>query len=194
MANRDDFGDTGTTRLQDAKAQAKDLASQAKDQTVKLASQARDQMNHAVAERKDQMADRLGSLAGGLRDVAHKLQEEDGNGLGLYADRFAEQVDRLSTYMRDHDLRAFVRDSETFARRHPEVFLGGTFLAGLALARFLKSSAPERGYGDGQPWQQPSVGYQGTAFEDRSEYTPERRNPDEAFGAGASTYGAPLGA
>jgi hypothetical protein len=202
MAKRDDLGGTTTSPgqgtsgpVQEVKTQAKDLASQAKDQTVKMASQARDQVTQAVAERKDRTANRLGSLAGALHDVAHRLQEEEDDGLGRYAGRLAEQVDRLSTYLRDHDLRAFVRDSETFARRRPEIFLGGTFLAGLALARFLKSSAPEREYGGNQPWQQPSTGLRDTAFADRSEYAPERRNPDEAFatGTGTSTYNAPLG-
>lgn len=196
MANRDDFGDTRTTRLQEVKTQAKDLASKTKDQTAKLASQARDQVTQAVAERKDRTANRLGSLAGALRDVAHRLQEEDDDGLGQYADRFAEQVDRLSTYLRDHDVRALVRDSETLVRRRPEIFLAGTFLAGLALARFLKSSAPARGDGGNQPWQQPDYRDTGdTAFENRPEYAPERRNPDQSFatGTGTSTYNTPLG-
>jgi hypothetical protein len=40
-----------------------------------------------------------------------------------------------------------VRDTESFARRRPEVFLGGTILAGLMLARFLKASAPDTAAG-----------------------------------------------
>src|SRR4051794_5085946 len=141
--------------LDDAKEQAKNLASQAKDETVKAASQARDQVSQLVSQRKDQAAERLGGLAGALRDTAHKLQEQDADGFGQYADRAAEQVDKLSSYLKDHDLRGFVRDTETFARRHPDLFLGGTFLAGLALARFLKSSAPEGPGGNRRPYQQP---------------------------------------
>jgi hypothetical protein len=33
-----------------------------------------------------------------------------------------------------------VRDAERFARRNPAAFIGGAFVLGLALARFLKSS------------------------------------------------------
>jgi len=50
-------------------------------------------------------------------------------------------VDRVSRYLRDKDLPALVRDTEGFARRHPDLFLGGSLVAGVLLARFLKSSA-----------------------------------------------------
>ena len=86
--------------LEDAKGQAKDLASQAKDETVKMAGQARDQITQAVSEREDQAANRLGGLAGALRDTAQKLQQEDASGFGRYADQAAEQVDRFSRYLK----------------------------------------------------------------------------------------------
>lgn len=192
-----------------AKNEAKNLASQAKDQTKQVASQARDHVQELVGQQKTQAAERLGGLAGALREAGQKLQENEQNrAFGRYADQAAQQVDRLSTYLRDNDLRGFVRDTETLARRRPELFLGGTFLAGLMLARFLKASSPSQRYGDGgaQAWQ----GYQdtqrygsprypdygtttGTSFENRSSYTPERRDPDVAADfSGPETYNAPL--
>jgi hypothetical protein len=129
--------DEARNLMQDAKRETANLASQARDQV-------RDQVQGLVAERKDQMANRLGSLAGVLRDAGRRLNEEDGGGFGRYADRAAEQVDRLSTYLRDRDLDSFMRDTETLARRRPELFLGGTFLAGVLLARFLKASSDRR--------------------------------------------------
>jgi len=201
MANRNDFGAGASTSpdahdvkqkasevLEDAKGQAKEFASEAKKQTVKLAGQARDQVSQLVEERKDQAADRLGGLAGALRDTAHRLQNEDAEGFGRYADRAAEQVEKLSSYLRDNDLRGFVRDTETLARRHPDLFLGGTFLAGLFLARFLKSSAPERpgGY---RPYQQPATGFRGSQVR-----PPQRSSWAPASGVGAApAYDATLG-
>ncbi len=196
---------TGTSEpgvAQQAKDQAKNLAHEAKDQTVKVAEQARDHVQHVVSQQKDQAADRLGSLAGALREAGRKLNEGEQSGdFGRYADRAAQQVDRLSTYLRDNDMRGFVRDTENFARRRPEVFLGGALLAGLALARFLKASSPNRGFDgyEGGNWtgypQSTSQPYTGTG---RSSYTPERRNPDEApaastANAGTTPYNAPLG-
>ena len=130
--------------LEQAKNEAKNLASEAKEQTKQVANQARDHVQELVGQQKTQAAERLGGLAGALREAGQKLQENDQNrDFGRYADQAAQQVEKLSTYLRDNDLRGFVRDTETLARRRPELFLGGTFLAGLALARFLKSSGRE---------------------------------------------------
>lgn len=142
------------------KEQAKELASEAKQEALGMASQARDHVQNLVGERKDRAAEQLGSFAGSLRDAARKLEDGDGGAtaLGRYAQTAAEQVDRVSQYLKDRDMTTFVRDAETFARRHPDVFLGGTFIAGLILARFFKAS--ERRHQDdlAQDWQTASHG------------------------------------
>jgi hypothetical protein len=135
------FQSQGQGHTQQAKDEAKNLAREAKHQTSKVAHQAKDQVNQMVSQRKDQAAERLNSFASVLRDTAGKLNEQDENGVGQYADRAAQQVERLSNYLRDRDVSTFLRDTETFARRHPDVFLGGVFLAGLVLARFFKASS-----------------------------------------------------
>lgn len=167
MANRETLGGNATRPMtseagQDLKQQAKDtagqakdqvkdLASQAKDQTVELAHQAQDQVSTFVDQQKKQAAERLGGLAGALHEAAKNLEQKDAEGFGRYAHRAAEQVDRASRYLREKDLQGFVRDTETFARRHPDFFLGGSLVAGVLLARFLKSSAKEARGGDSWP-------------------------------------------
>lgn len=134
-----------------AKEQVKDLAYQAKDQTLELAHQATDQVSQLVDQQKKQAAERLGGLAGALHDAARQLEEKDADGFGRYARRAADQVDRASRYLKEKDLKSFVRDAEGFARRHPDLFLGGTLIAGVLLARFLKSSADRREEWRGSP-------------------------------------------
>lgn len=131
---------------QGAKEQVKSLASDAKDGAKDVAKQARDHVQGLLGQQKDQAADRLGALASALRDAGQKLNQDQGAGdVGRYADRAAGQVERLAKYLRRSDLNSLVRDTESFARRRPEVFLGGTLIAGLMLARFLKASAPGGG-------------------------------------------------
>lgn len=144
--------DQGT---QGVKEQAKGLASEAKNEALGMADQAKSHVQNLVGERKDRAAEQVGNFAGSLRDAARKLEEGDGGAtaLGRYATTAADQVDRVSQYLRDRDLNSFVRDAETFARRHPDVFLGGTFIAGLILARFFKAS-DRRNEGEyNQAWQ-----------------------------------------
>jgi hypothetical protein len=194
LGEQNTLGQENQGTAQQVKEQAKGLANDAKEQTVKMAGQARDQVQELVERQKDQAAERLGGLAGALREASNKLQEGDqGGNFGQYANRAAEQVERLSGYLRDSDLRGFVRDTESFARRRPEVFLGGTLLAGLMLARFLKSSAPERN--DRGPY---SSGYRASLPQDRSSYAPERRNPDQGTYTGVDagttpSYNTPMG-
>jgi hypothetical protein len=165
---------------QDAKDQAKSLASDAKEQVKDAANQARDHVQTLVGEQKDQAAERLTSLAGALREAGRKLNEgQQAGDFGQYADRAAQQVERLSNYLRDSELRDFVRDTENFARRRPEVFLGGTLIAGLMLARFLKASSPEQGRG--------SSGYDGGNW---TGYPQSSRSSSLGTSTGRSSYGS----
>jgi len=177
---------------QGAKEQVKSLASEAKDQAKDVANQARDHVQELVGQQKDQAAERLGSLAEALREAGRKLNEgEKAGDFGQYADRAAQQVERLSGYLRESDLRGFVRDTENFARRRPEVFLGATLVAGLMLARFLKASSPSQGSSgyDGGAWTgyPQSTGrssYQGQSA-NRTSYTPQRSGNLGGASAGA---------
>lgn len=111
--------------------------------TAQANAQTRDQVQGLLYKQKNQFAGRLGGLAGALREAGEKLDQQDENSLGHLALGAADKVDRLSTYLRDRQISGLVRDAETFARRRPDLFLGGSFLAGLLLARFLKASNHE---------------------------------------------------
>ena len=125
------------------KDEAQRLASEAKEGTARVASQAREQATALVDRTKDQTAERLGSLATALRQAAQSLERDDAAGFGRYAGMAADQVEKVADYVGGKDLRELVRDTQTFARRHPDLFLGGAFVAGVMLARFIKSSSAE---------------------------------------------------
>jgi hypothetical protein len=131
--------------MDQVKDQVKDLAQQAKEGTADLANQAKSQVNDLVAQGRDQTSQRLQSLASALGDVAQRLEKEDTAGFGGLARRAGEQADRAARYLKEKDLSDLVHDAEGFARRHPDLFLGGSLIAGVLVARFLKSSAERRG-------------------------------------------------
>jgi hypothetical protein len=125
--------------------QARTLASEAKAQTAQLAGEAQQQVGTLMSEQRRRAAERLGSLAGVLRDAADRLgRDELGSRVGHYAQRAADQVDSMSGYVRGAELQAVLRDTGQLARRRPEVFIGGAFLTGLLAARFLKASSGRR--------------------------------------------------
>lgn len=138
-----DPGGSGSTTDQ-ARARATRLASEATEQTAHLAGQARQQVSSLVTEQKERAAERLSRLAGLMREAAAKLETDDiGGPMGQYATRAADRADSMSSYVRRSDVETLVQDVGRFGRRRPEVFLGGTFLTGLILARFLKASSRE---------------------------------------------------
>ncbi len=106
-----------------------------------LAVRARGGIEGLVTQGKDQVAGRLEDVAGSIRGVGERLGEEQVDLLARYADRAAEKVEEATRYLRETDLEELLADTREFARRRPEVFLGGAFVVGLLFARFLKSSA-----------------------------------------------------
>lgn len=191
MARRDDRSNTTSSTadlsanaptssgLEGAKEELKDLANQAREQTIRAAGQTKSQVARLIDRQKSEVADRLRSVADVLREAGHKLEERETEGYGRYAERAAAQVERVSDYLRRQDLKDFVHDVEGFARRHPDVFLGGALVAGVLVARFLKASA-ER-----EPWEgYPQSAYATTPY--------QRPRYGEGYGTGRR-YGAATG-
>lgn len=109
-------------------------------QTSKLADQARERAASYVTGQKGRAADSIAKLAGAMLQAAHTLDEDGEKAMGRYALTAAQRMDGMARYVREADMRGLASDAEAFARRHRAVFIGGTFLTGVALARFLKSS------------------------------------------------------
>jgi hypothetical protein len=118
------------------------LAHDAREGTAQVASRALEEAGHRVTSRKDEAASQVGTLASAVRQAGQRLESDDAALFGRYAGVAADELDKVSSWLRGRDLQTIMRDTETFARRHPDLFMGGAFVAGIMLARFLKSSAP----------------------------------------------------
>ncbi|MBE7549573.1 MAG: hypothetical protein HS126_00660 [Anaerolineales bacterium] len=130
--------------VQQAKEVAKQAVEQVQHKAQEVAGQAQEQAKSAVASRKDQAIDQLGSVAQAFRTTSNELRNQDNGMIAQYADKVADQVDRISGYLEERDVAQLLGDAENFARRQPELFLGGAFIAGLLVGRFIKSSSERR--------------------------------------------------
>ena len=101
--------------------------------------QVKQQASTRVNEQKVRAAEGLGSVASAIRQASEHLRTENQT-LATYADKAVDQIQLFADRMRDKDPAEMLRDAERFARRNPTAFVGGAFVLGLALARFLKSS------------------------------------------------------
>ncbi len=104
-------------------------------------------VNRLMTEQKNRAAESLRRLACIVRNTT--LTENDAGGqIGNYRNRTAARLDSMATYVRGADFSTILRDASQFARRRPEVLLGGTIATGLLVAYFLKASKR----GAAEPW------------------------------------------
>jgi hypothetical protein len=101
-----------------------------------------------VDEQKNRAADGLGGIADVFRTAGNELRDENET-LASYVDMASDQLKRFADQIRQRGVSDMLDAVHTFARRRPAVFIGGAFLIGLGIARFLKSSA-ERQADDAQ--------------------------------------------
>lgn len=133
-----------------AGASPADTMNQAKDKLADAASQAGDKVASRVDLQKDRAAQGLGGVAQALRQASDQLRgQQQGAAVHEYVASAANQVERLSDYLRSTDTREMITGLERFARRQPALFVGGAFMLGLLGARFLKSSSPSDSYRSG---------------------------------------------
>jgi len=115
-----------------------DKASETVQQAAERATeQATSRLDMAV----DYAAETLTGVAQALRQTGQHLREEGSQPmLGRYADTGAEQIERFSGYLRQHNATELLTEVETYARRNPMTFAGGAFALGLLAARFFRST------------------------------------------------------
>lgn len=120
------------------------MGKQIKDQTSQLAGQAQTKVKKNLEEQKGKGIGELSGLAEAVRQTGQTLRDQEQDGIAHYAERAADQIDRVVQYVDSRDVSELLNEAEMFARRHPEAFLGGAFMLGLVAGRFLKSSRDHR--------------------------------------------------
>jgi hypothetical protein len=111
-----------------------------------------DELKGAADDVKDEIVDAadeakakgVGQIAGVSRAV-HGAADELGQELPLaagYIHSVADGLESASSALRERSVEDLVSAFNSFARRQPAAAFAGSLLAGFALSRFLKSSAP----------------------------------------------------
>lgn len=169
---------SATTRVKETAGAVADQARQTIDEATRqtkseisnVTDQVRQQADNLVSEQKDIAADRLGTLAGTLRETGRQLQEQDEGTMGHYAEVIADQVDMVSNFLRERNPGDLLGDVQRLARQQPELFVAGSLAVGFLIGRFIKgpsraamrqSQANDAYYGQGGY----QSGYQGGGYQ-----------------------------
>lgn len=139
----------GQTTGESVKEQAKDVMEEAQEQTQEM-----------LASRKEQAVSELGNIAQAFRETGDKLRENEQAAAANAVTQVANQVERLTNYLSNNEVKDLLDEAESLARRNPELFLGGAFALGLLASRFLKSSARR------------NIGYEMSGYREQRQWPP----------------------
>ena len=127
-----------------AMATAEKVGDRVKEQARKAGDQIKEQGRTFLEEQKSRVATEIQAYSTAARRAADRLEEGSDTQLSGYVASAADRLERLGSRIEERDLGGLVDDVEDIARRRPEVFFGGMFVAGLVAARFLKASKQKR--------------------------------------------------
>lgn len=125
--------DEAQQAAQEAGEEMRAWAAQAADQT-------REQVTATADRQKDWVGEEVQHVGNAIRSAANHLHETEDDRVADYVEMAADQLDCTANYLRKRDVGGLVDDLGGFARRRPDVFLGGMLVAGLGISRFLKAS------------------------------------------------------
>ena len=126
---------------QEAKAAIQEQLSGAKDAAREAIAGVRQGAAEQTEVARDAAVEGIDSTARGLEIAAEEME-----GSPVPQDMLREAAKglrQISQSIQGKSLGTIVEDLSEFGRRNPAAFLGGAALAGFALARFARASAPE---------------------------------------------------
>lgn len=129
----------------------KEAVEQAKITGASLATKASETAVEAKHEARKQLENQKGEvvrqISGVNEALRHTAQSIDNPNLGEQLDKLADQVERAADRLEHAELEDIVVAAEDFSRSQPVMFLTGSFLAGMMVARFLRATSPTPVYG-----------------------------------------------
>ena len=161
--------------------------------TRRARSEVQQRADAMIAERKARAADEVSVFGQALHQAASTLDEKGEGNIGTYVHQAADLVDSCADWLRNQEPGEMLRGCGNFTRRHPEVVLGGLFVAGIAVARFLKASDRKR---EDEEW---DIDLRDRPFEadfdDESYYTSGLYEPASNLAAGGMSedFGSGMG-
>jgi hypothetical protein len=170
---------TQRTESTEVREKAQEVAGQAQEKAQEAAGQAQEMMREQVDQRSTQAGEKISGTAHDLRSVGEELRNQGKDTPAKFADRGAEQFEKVGSYLSESDGDKLLADVEDFGRRQPLAVLAGGLVVGMAAARFLKASSRNR--------------YR-SRTEDRTRQLSAGRQPSPAVGGAGEPLGAPVGA
>lgn len=135
--------DTASGTTEGVRAEASRAAEALRAEGEGLLDAAKGEMRDLAEQGRKAGASQARGFAKALRDASDTL-EADSPTMARAMGQAAESVEGLARSLREHGPEAMFGQVQALAHRQPAAFFGVAALAGFALARFARSSAPPR--------------------------------------------------
>jgi hypothetical protein len=112
----------------------------AKRAAGRTVEQAKEKAAQAADTGKGAAADKIGGYSDRLRATARSAEEAEDPNIAQLANSAADRLEQAADYVRNSDLNRLRQDASNIAHRHPALFMGGMFAAGLVLGNLAKAS------------------------------------------------------
>jgi hypothetical protein len=139
------MSDSGSPPMaEQAPEKAREVAGEAGEKMQEAAGSAQEKMREQLDQRSTKAGETVSGTAQDLRSVGEELRKQGKDTPARFADRAAEQTERVGSYLKEADSDKMLSDLEDFGRRQPLAVLAGGLVVGMAAARFLKASSRGR--------------------------------------------------
>jgi hypothetical protein len=118
---------------------ARETATKVKTAVTSTAARAKEEASRLASDGKERTVGRINSYGEALHDSARSLEEKDPN-IAWFAHQAADKLQGVADYLRQRNMADLRYEAENAARRHPAIFFGGLFVAGLVLGNVIKAS------------------------------------------------------
>ena len=122
-----------------ADSAADQVKRKATDVTRAITGTLKEEAERLFDEQKSKAASKVTRYGKVVHQAAHALHAVKADGLADVVDTAAEKIEGITDYIEERNLAQVLEDAGEVARSHPGMMIGGMFLTGFALARFLKA-------------------------------------------------------
>ena len=123
-----------------------------RQQAAQLAQDVGHELNKTGEDQKMRGADAIRHVARAIDSAASELESQSPT-VARTVHETARQVEGLSDNLSGRSVNELIQSAAQLARAQPALFIGGSVIAGFALARFLMSSSSHRSSSGPDPYQ-----------------------------------------
>lgn len=180
--------DSVNKEVSEARSTLHDARDAALDKASNLADEAKSIAADKTQAAQQSIAGSLQSFGDALRAAGDQLQESDQGPAAKLINSAAGGIDSLASSLKDKPFQDVIGEVRKFGQSNPTALIAGSVLAGLALGRFLKSSAPTVASTSGKSGAGASAGRYSSQSRYASSTGTTDRAPDSDVFSGDETY------